>query len=442
MQDDGRRPPESMPSDGVRILFIEGYCQVSWMETHIVNNLTGGGVQTFRVWVTDPAFLSEDSPRPDAFGIEKCIEEIESGKYHAIVVVDCSNSEMFEEFERSLAPHIQKFVQNGGAAAFPSSEGGLLVKTFESFFDTVWQRSGYYRTIWGPCEENMLNVNYCFGNGHLSRSVIQPYSAKTVSLRNVPPHERCFGVTPESRTQSMVPFFDGEDVSKPGDPASAMASAEELDPDYDIAVAVHNYGQGCVAYIGDVNCEEQTVRLIEAFCVSRCPQHPVDCCAFLSPDVVTEVLDWKEKGNDAFKKRNYTQAVKYYQSAIDLYGGSRGKRGEQRDLLVALHSNCALVHFKAENYSESEVCASEALELDSCHPKALFRRASARYEIGKAMESIWILKDALKDVTDMPPADSALQKDFVKLTKNIEAEIKRLKTKERESFQKNFSGAL
>ena len=55
--------------------------------------------------------------------------------------MDYSCAEYFEEFENSLGPHVQKFVQNGDVAAFPSCESAL-VSTLEKLFGTTWEISG------------------------------------------------------------------------------------------------------------------------------------------------------------------------------------------------------------------------------------------------------------------------------------------------------------
>jgi len=81
----------------------------------------------------------------------------------------------------------------------------------------------------------------------------------------VPKHERCFGVTENSKTQSMVPFMSGKDVSK-----------ESEDDNYDVIIAMHDYGKGVIAYFGDVNAEHQTIHLVDAFVTSCSPTLPVD----------------------------------------------------------------------------------------------------------------------------------------------------------------------
>jgi hypothetical protein len=446
--EDGWRDLSTMPEDNMRFLLIEGYCQVSWMEQKIASVFTSGnpGHSTFRVWVTDPSYLdssSEAGRRPDAFGMDRCIQEIESGVYHGIVVVDYSNAAEFPEFEAQLGGHLQRFVHAGGVLAFPSSEG-QLVSTLKKLFDTTWQISNYYRTTWGPCSENERNVNYSFGNGDYARRIIRPYSAKSVSLRNVPPSERCFGVTTESRTQSLVPMMDGlTDIAKPGYATSAAATPEELDLDYDVVVAMHNYGKGCVAYLGDVNCETETVELLLAFCHSRCPPKAIDCFAGIDPDGFAAILDQKDKGNAAFKDGNLQGAISFYNAAIKGYGLSKGSHGSQRDTLMTLHSNMALVHFRTKSWIESETCATRALELDDYHNKALYRRAAARYESSLSSEKgdLSLLKGAKSDVTKTEPLNGSHATSLKLLTK-IEHEMKRLQKMQHGKFLDGFAGAL
>lgn len=112
-------------------------------------------------------------------------------------------------------------------------------------------------------KDNEKNINYSFGNGNLSRRIIKEFSCKGTTLR-VPKHERCFGVTENSKTQSMVPFMSGKDVSK-----------ESEDDNYDVIIAMHDYGKGVIAYFGDVNAEHQTIHLVDAFVTSRSPTLPI-----------------------------------------------------------------------------------------------------------------------------------------------------------------------
>ncbi len=218
----------------------------------------------FRVWCTDPEELGEDCAPPDAFGVKRCQHEIRSGKYHAIVVMDYSCPGSIDKFERAFGKLLQNFARAGGLVAFPSSEG-LISSTLRKYFGVEWEHTSYYRTTWGPClEDNKSNIYRNFGCGTLSRNVIKEYSAKAVTLR-VPKHERCFGVTKNSKTQSLVPFMNGLDKSK-----------KDGDDDFDVVVAVHDFGDGVIAYFGDVNAEDQTIALVAAFVESRSPVSPIE----------------------------------------------------------------------------------------------------------------------------------------------------------------------
>ena len=95
--------------------FIESYNNASWMEEKFakgdgkIGDITPlGGASTYHVWCTN-AEDCDSSPPPDAYDVERCIKEIESGKYHAIVFVDFSNNAEMENFERDLGSHIVPF---------------------------------------------------------------------------------------------------------------------------------------------------------------------------------------------------------------------------------------------------------------------------------------------------------------------------------------------
>ena len=48
------------------------------------------------------------------------------------------------------------------------------------------------------------------------------------------------------------------------------------DGNYDVVVAVHDFGKGVIAYFGDVNAEDQTIALVAAFVESRSPKSPIE----------------------------------------------------------------------------------------------------------------------------------------------------------------------
>jgi hypothetical protein len=48
------------------------------------------------------------------------------------------------------------------------------------------------------------------------------------------------------------------------------------DDNYDVIIAMHDYGKGVIANFGDVNAEHQTIHLVDAFITSRSPTLPID----------------------------------------------------------------------------------------------------------------------------------------------------------------------
>jgi hypothetical protein len=361
-------------------------------------------------------YLGENEIKPDAHGVKRCQDEIKSGRYHAIVVVDYSNREEFQEFEEAFGALLQQFVAAGGVVAFPSSEA-MLVSTVEKYFDTEWKMSNYYRTTWGPClKDNERNINYSFGNGNLSRRVIKEYSAKGNTL-NVPRHERCFGVTENSR----------KDV------------CEE-----DAIVAMHNYGKGAIAYFGDVNASHETIWLVAAFVESRSPTIPIDCFSSIEASVFAEIIQLKGVGNDSFKAGDLDTALGSYQSALNKFETKMGINGSQRECYIALLSNMSLIYYKNGFYCQSEGLATKVLDIEWGQEKCSYRRAMARLKISQttAGGDLVLLRKAEKDVLNAGMTPPSTLKATQKLMAQIESEIKRLKKKEEKKFSAGFENAM
>jgi hypothetical protein len=254
------------------VLFIEGYCQVSWMQNkyQTYKSLDGeprfAHLHPFRVWCADPEYLNDEGLPPDAFGVERGQQEIESGRYHAVIVLDYSDPDEVQRFETDFGSLLQKFAAAGGVVAFASSEG-LILSTLAKFFDVEWKMASYSRITWAPSlDVNESNILDSFGKGKHSREIIKEYSAKAVSMRSVPHHERCFGITD--------PYMD--DDYDEDDEEDERAPAQPNDANYESVVAMHEYGKGVIAYFGDVNAEDHTIELVAAFVESRSPSKPVN----------------------------------------------------------------------------------------------------------------------------------------------------------------------
>ena len=174
--------------------------------------------------------------------------------------------------------------------------------------------------------------------------------------------------------------MSGRVVSRPDDPDSV--ASVELEPDYDVVVAMHDYGEGCIAYLGHFNTEEMTRELVAAFIGSRCPQDSFDCwAAALEDETFICVEELKDRGNEALKNGNSEEAIALYSSATDKYGSTRGAPGEQCKMLFTLLSNTSLVHARSQAFEEPEAYATRALSVGPYHGKSLYRRAMAQYRI-------------------------------------------------------------
>ena len=229
----------------MRVLMIEGLGMVDWMETKILGDELPSSDTL--ICMPDPTIANakaawqgvaiercsfEHGKNPVA--IDRCKETICGGNFDAVLVCDLS---LFEGpttagplFEQHVGPLLQQYVSAGGAVAFTSAEGFQLQPTLQRLFGTVWERSSYYRTNWSPVEANRANVSAIFPPSLASRS----FSAKACSVRGVPLHERMFATTPDSRTQSHVPFMNGRPVGERSEPDSVLAPEE----DYDVVVAM------------------------------------------------------------------------------------------------------------------------------------------------------------------------------------------------------------
>ena len=384
----------------INILFIEGLSAGSWYQNTFWNCQPIEGQKPFdghfcfRVWCTVP-YLNDDDEAlpPDGFGMEKCVSEIESGKYHAIVVVDYSLYVM--KFDQYLARPLQAFVEAGGVVAFPTTEV-ILLDSLMSFFDVEWEFNSYYRSTWSPCEENLETVRSTFCQGSLSDKILEPYSAKANTLVT-PTHERCYGSAESNET----------------------------------AVAVHEYGEGAIAYFGDVNGEDPTLWLIAAFLESRAPNRPIDNRSELSEADFEAVMLHKKEGNESFGASDWDLAEQDYSAAIAVYEipNRLGSNGPQRDTLVTLYSNLSMVYLKKNLYHQAETAASKSLNLEPNHTKALYRRATARLKIGQNRRAFnrKLIEDAREDVLRCDPNDATR-----KLLAKIDAEMKRLEKRERD----------
>lgn len=145
---------------------------------------------------------------------------------------------------KNLQEIVKKFVNGGGLAIFgclfpsfvkPDSMAGMFKN-----FGLPWKTSDYNRTIFGITETGKFLLN----------DVTDNFSVKALQLSNVLPQQRLYTPVANAKTQSMV--F----AAQTANPTSVMAAFGKI-------------GKGAVAYIGDVNGEEDCDHLIVALCTAK-----------------------------------------------------------------------------------------------------------------------------------------------------------------------------
>lgn len=115
----------------------------------------------------------------------------------------------------------------------------------------------------------------------------------------------------------------------------------------------------------------------------------------------------KDQGNELFKAKKYPQAIDYYTQAIEMDG-----------TVASFYTNRAQAYIKSEGFGAALLDANMALSIDNTFVKAYYRRATARYCLGKPKEA---LKD-YKAVAQARPND----KGAAKKAKEVEKEVNRM----------------
>ena len=92
---------------------------------------------------------------------------------------------------------------------------------------------------------------------------------------------------------------------------------------------------------------------------------------------VEDAVDMKNKGNEAFKNKDWPTAIEFYTKAIDL-----------NDKEVSFYSNRAQANIKMEAYGYAIADATKAIEINPDFVKAYYRRAVANTAILKHGDAI------------------------------------------------------
>ena len=127
----------------------------------------------------------------------------------------------------------------------------------------------------------------------------------------------------------------------------------------------------------------------------------------------------------------YNKALTHAAKFVDL---SPDQKGEVDAIKLSLHLNIAMCWLKitdADNHLEQAIrSCDEALAIDEACVKALFRRATAREQKGLYDDA----KADLVKAAELAPDDKAVPK----LMTRVEAQISRVKAKEKKMYGKMF----
>lgn len=123
--------------------------------------------------------------------------------------------------------------------------------------------------------------------------------------------------------------------------------------------------------------------------------------------------EWKEKGNEAFKKGNLEEALQCYTNAIKL------SKEDNTDKMVYL-KNRAAVYLKQGNHKEVIKDCDEALKICPNDPKALYRRCLALKTLERYEEAY---RDA-KHVISVDPTNKEVKTILAELFEIVQERLK------------------
>ncbi|KAH7371768.1 hypothetical protein BKA64DRAFT_715257 [Cadophora sp. MPI-SDFR-AT-0126] len=144
-----------------------------------------------------------------------------------------------------LLTKIQSYLQNGGAVIFGLHFPSFVTNTFDSFFEesfrVTWKRGDYQRATF------QVNTFYTLPRGVVASSLPSAYSMKALHVRGAKLQENLFVPIPGAKTQSAV--------FAPADVDQSQA-----------AIVGTRIGNEFLAYVGDVNGEEECDAVVLALC--------------------------------------------------------------------------------------------------------------------------------------------------------------------------------
>ncbi|PQE14199.1 triacylglycerol lipase protein [Rutstroemia sp. NJR-2017a BVV2] len=173
---------------------------------------------------------------------DAAIRYLEGNNPRVVLVTD---EGLTEPENKAVLEKLVSYVRNGGLAIvglhFPNFTTMDAFDDFFGAFDLPWKRGDYHRT------DFEFHPSCVLPAGATSSSFPAPYSMKVLHVRNARPHEKIFIPVHDAQTQSLV---------------FTPASVDQAQA----AVVGATVGNGYLAYIGDVNSQDGSDRVMASLC--------------------------------------------------------------------------------------------------------------------------------------------------------------------------------
>jgi len=155
----------------------------------------------------------------------------------------------------------------------------------------------------------------------------------------------------------------------------------------------------------------------------------------LSPEnKILRANEYKEQGNEHFKKGDLSQALKSWYNALNFINGAYGfstKQEQQvKEMKLALHNNMANVHIKQGKFDRAIQGLNQVLAIDPDNTKGLFRRGRA-YLANNDIENA---RTDLNRAKTLSPDDKEIKNELLLLEKKEKLQD----TKQKSFYAKMF----
>jgi tetratricopeptide (TPR) repeat protein len=124
---------------------------------------------------------------------------------------------------------------------------------------------------------------------------------------------------------------------------------------------------------------------------------------FLKPESVPIVIKSKEKGNEAFSKKNFSGAISEYNKALSAFETNMPSnvmpRAEDIQLLSAILSNRSASFLNLKKFNEAFEDAEQVIQWRPEWVKGYYRKAEVLYQKKDFINALTLYKESLQRVS-------------------------------------------